>query len=91
VGEGTGNFRALPGATPFVGETGQRHYEAEARLEVIYPSEIENELVAALKSAHPYEEVAYDLVALQNSDRESALAWWVNYQTKWTKSLCLAY
>jgi len=68
VGDGTGNFKALPGATPFVGETGQRHYEPEARLEVIYPTEIENELVAALKSAHPYEEVAYDLVALQNSD-----------------------
>jgi dinuclear metal center YbgI/SA1388 family protein len=68
VGDGTGNFKALPGATPFVGETGQRHYEQEARLEVIYPTEIENELVAALKSAHPYEEVAYDLVALQNSD-----------------------
>jgi dinuclear metal center YbgI/SA1388 family protein len=64
--EGTGSFRPLPGARPFVGEPGQRHYESEARLEVTYPAYLEAAVVAALKKAHPYEEVAYGMVALEN-------------------------
>jgi dinuclear metal center YbgI/SA1388 family protein len=68
VADGTGQFRALPGADPFVGVVGKRHYENEARIEVIYPAHIEKEVVAALISAHPYEEVAFDLVALGNLD-----------------------
>jgi dinuclear metal center YbgI/SA1388 family protein len=64
--DGTGFFKAMDGAQPFVGDIGQRHYEPESRLEVVYPSHLEGGVVAALKKAHPYEEVAYDLVALEN-------------------------
>ncbi|HLO79895.1 MAG TPA: Nif3-like dinuclear metal center hexameric protein [Chitinophagaceae bacterium] len=67
--EGKGSFRAGKEANPFVGEKGQRHYEPETRLEVIYPLHIQQQLVAALKEAHPYEEVAYDLVVLHNADQ----------------------
>ena len=63
---GEGSFRAQPGATPFVGELGQEHYEAEERLEVIVPKYLCSNAVAALKSAHPYEEPAFDLIALEN-------------------------
>jgi hypothetical protein len=37
---------------------------AELRLETVYPVEREAEVVAALRSAHPYEEPAFDLYAL---------------------------
>lgn len=67
--EGTGSFRAKEGANPYVGIKGHRHYEPECRLEVIYPVHMEHQLVSALLEAHPYEEVAYDLVALENTDR----------------------
>lgn len=66
--EGKGSFRARDGANPFVGKPGIRHYEPETRLEVIYPAHLERNVVQALKEAHPYEEVAYDLVQLQNQD-----------------------
>jgi hypothetical protein len=68
--EGTGSFRALEGADPYTGEIGSRHYEPETRLEVIYPAALEGQLVKALKEAHPYEEVAYDLIPLANTDGE---------------------
>lgn len=64
--EGKGSFRAREGANPFVGKPGVRHYEPETRLEVVYPAHLESGVVQALKEAHPYEEVAYDLVSLQN-------------------------
>lgn len=65
---GTGTFRAGEGTTPFVGKRGERHTEAEVRVEVIYPAEREAVILQAMVSAHPYEEVAYDLYQLANAD-----------------------
>ncbi len=63
---GTGTFRAGAGSNPFVGEQGKQHQEKEVRIETIYPQHIESKLISALIKAHPYEEVAYDLVPLSN-------------------------
>jgi len=63
---GEGTFRALEGATPFVGEPGKLHTEPELRIETIFPAYLENALVDALKMAHPYEEVAFDIYPLTN-------------------------
>ncbi|MBI1782370.1 MAG: Nif3-like dinuclear metal center hexameric protein [Sphingobacteriales bacterium] len=64
--EGTGTFKANEGADPFVGEVGSRHYEKEVRIEGIFPAWLENKIISAIIKAHPYEEVAYDVVALDN-------------------------
>ncbi|MEZ4757096.1 MAG: Nif3-like dinuclear metal center hexameric protein [Flavobacteriales bacterium] len=63
---GMGTFRAGPGSTPFVGVQGQRELVSEFRLEFIVPVAIERAVLAAMRAAHPYEEVAYDLVPLAN-------------------------
>lgn len=65
---GTGTFRAGDGAKPYVGEQGKRHQEKELKIEVVYPVYIESTLVKALLEAHPYEEVAYDLYSITNSN-----------------------
>lgn len=65
LGEGT--FRAGNEANPFVGEKGKQHKEQEVKVEVIFSSYMENKILAALKSAHPYEEVAYDVIELTNT------------------------
>lgn len=64
---GTGSFRANENAAPFSGEIGLRHQEQEVKIEVIYPQNIENKLLANLIMAHPYEEVAYDLFPITNN------------------------
>lgn len=69
--EGVGFFKAREGAKPFVGALGQRHYEKETRIEVVYPAHLEGQVVAALLEAHPYEEVAYDLVELKNQGADT--------------------
>lgn len=65
--EGTGTFKGEEGTNPFVGQVGSRHYENETRIETVFPAWLESKVVAALKDAHPYEEVAYDLVQLSNN------------------------
>jgi len=64
--EGTGTFKGGEGANPYVGEVGKQHQEKEIRIEVIFSSFLENKIISAMKAAHPYEEVAYDVVALNN-------------------------
>jgi dinuclear metal center YbgI/SA1388 family protein len=68
--DGTGTFKASQGADPFVGNIGERHLEAETRLEVIFPAHLENRIISAMRAAHPYEEVAFDVIALSNTHPE---------------------
>lgn len=69
--EGKGTFRGNEQSTPFVGKPGELHTENELRLEVIYEKWKEGHILDALKKAHPYEEVAYDLYTLENSYQET--------------------
>jgi len=64
---GIGTFRANDVATPFVGEKHTVHEEPEVRIEMIIPDYSVRAVVAALIHAHPYEEVAYDIYALENT------------------------
>jgi len=62
--EGTGTFRPLPGASPTVGEVGEEEHVAEVRLETVFAAERQDDVVAALRRAHPYEEPAFDVYVL---------------------------
>lgn len=64
---GTGTFKGEEGANPTVGNVGELHQEAETRLEVLVPAYQQGAILRALQQAHPYEEVAYDLIALDNA------------------------
>jgi dinuclear metal center YbgI/SA1388 family protein len=63
---GEGTFKGNEDTQPFVGKPGERHTEKETRVEIIFPGWIENDILKAMKAAHPYEEVAYDVVSLDN-------------------------
>ncbi len=61
---GEGRFRPLPGAAPAIGRVGELEVVPEARIEAVYPRPLRDRVVAALRTAHPYEEPAFDLVEL---------------------------
>ncbi len=63
---GSGTFKPNDEAKPFVGNIDQRHTEAEQKVEVIAPDFNVRNIVNSMIAAHPYEEVAYDVVPLQN-------------------------
>ncbi len=63
---GKGSFRAGEAAHPYVGEIGKVHLEDEVRIETVVPKHALGQVVAAMKKEHPYEEVAYDVFALEN-------------------------
>ncbi|HEY5511741.1 MAG TPA: Nif3-like dinuclear metal center hexameric protein [Prolixibacteraceae bacterium] len=63
---GYGTFRGNEDSNPFVGQPGERHTEKETRFETIVPRHLVSKIISALLAAHPYEEVAYDLIPLEN-------------------------
>ena len=64
---GTGTFLAGSSANPHVGEVGKLHNEEEIKTEVVFPKHLLGKVVKAMKDAHPYEEVAYDIFPLENT------------------------
>jgi hypothetical protein len=62
--QGTGTFLGGEGSSPALGEAGREQRVAELRLETVFPEELQDEVIAALRQAHPYEEPAFDVYAL---------------------------
>ncbi len=63
---GTGTFRPGAGTAPFRGSCGETERAREVRLETILPHHRIHRAVERMLRAHPYEEVAYDLIPLAN-------------------------
>ena len=61
---GVGTFRAGEGANPTIGSVGAVEQVPETRVEMVMPRRRRHEVLAALVSAHPYEEPAYDVYEL---------------------------
>ena len=64
---GDGTFKGNESSNPFAGEKGKIHKENEIRIETIFESHKQNAIIKALIEVHPYEEVAFDIYALENS------------------------
>jgi len=70
---GTGSFRGGENSKPFAGEKGNIHFEKEMRFETILFSHLKEKVIKKLLEVHPYEEVAYDIYALENENTEVGL------------------
>ena len=64
--EGKGTFKGGENTNAYVGKPGLLHTENEIKIETIFPSWLQAEVLHALKKIHPYEEVAYDIIPLDN-------------------------
>ena len=64
--QGQGTFKANERAHPYVGEVGKVHFEDEVRIETVVSKHALNQVIAAMLNVHPYEEVAYDIFAMEN-------------------------
>lgn len=57
--EGLGQFRPLDGSDPYLGQSGRIETVAEFKLEVIVAEPCIDDIINAMKLAHPYEVPAY--------------------------------
>jgi dinuclear metal center YbgI/SA1388 family protein len=64
---GTGTFKGNEFSKPALGKKNILEKADEIKFETIFPAYLEQNVINALLQSHPYEEVAYDLVTLDNS------------------------
>ncbi|MGJ5643538.1 Nif3-like dinuclear metal center hexameric protein [Formosa sp. S-31] len=67
--EGTGTFNGNSNSNPTKGKKGSIHYEAETKITVTYAKHLESKILKALFSTHSYEEVAYEILSLENQNQ----------------------
>ncbi len=67
---GIGTFRPQADSNPFVGTIGELHKENEVKIETIFPYYLQSKIIKTIYANHPYEEPAYDIYALQNSNNQ---------------------
>lgn len=71
--EGNGTFRPVEGSNPFSGQQNVRENADESMISVIFESYKQNQIIAAMKEVHPYEEVAHQIYSLDNENQYSGL------------------
>lgn len=64
---GIGTFKGNENSNPVIGKKGKLIQESETYISVIFEKHLENKILKALHEAHPYEEVAYEIVTTDNT------------------------
>ena len=70
---GNGTFRPLEGSNPVTGNHNERENADEVLVSVIFEDFKKNQILSAMKQNHPYEEVAYQLISLDNENHYTGL------------------
>lgn len=68
--DGVGTFNGNENSNPTVGEKGATQHEKETKLTVIFGKHLEAKILRALFNSHPYEEVAYEIIPLENKNQD---------------------
>jgi dinuclear metal center YbgI/SA1388 family protein len=76
---GEGTFRGSDQTRPFHGRPGRLETAKEVRLETVLPKGLKKSVLAAMRSAHPYEEVAFDLYPLEQGPASLGLVRGLGY------------
>jgi len=63
---GIGTYLGNENSNPKIGKKGNLHQENETFISVIFEKHLEQDVLKSLFKAHPYEEVAYDIVTTNN-------------------------
>ena len=63
---GKGTYKGNENSNPVIGERGKRSEEEEVKIEVTFEKHLQSKILEALKKNHVYEEVAYEIYALEN-------------------------
>jgi len=66
---GMGSFKGNEDSNPTKGTKGETHFEAEVQIGVTFQKHLRARILEALFEAHPYEEVAYEVTTLENTNQ----------------------
>jgi dinuclear metal center YbgI/SA1388 family protein len=65
--QGLGTYQGNENSNPTIGIKGQTHEEAETKITVIFEKHLESKILNTLFNTHSYEEVAYEVITIENT------------------------
>ncbi|GGG66579.1 dinuclear metal center YbgI/SA1388 family protein [Epilithonimonas arachidiradicis] len=79
---GNGTFRPLEGSNPVTGTQNERKNANEVLLSMIFEDYKKHQILFAMRQNHPYEEVAYQLISLENENQYTGLGRFGDLETE---------
>jgi len=89
--EGKGTYRGNEDSNPTIGKQGDLHTESETQISVVFAKHLEAKVLKALFNTHPYEEVAYEVTTLDNSNQYIGIGMIGELKTEMDEIECLKY
>ncbi len=68
--EGTGSYMGNDKSNPVIGKKGELRLEKEVQIGITYQKHVHSSVLKALFNSHPYEEVAYEVISLENNNQQ---------------------
>ncbi len=89
--EGYGTFRGNEAASPTIGTKGETHTEEETKISVIFQKHLESKILHTLFNTHSYEEVAYEIVTIENKNQHIGIGMVGELQNVFSEQDFMAY
>ncbi|SFI74828.1 Nif3-like dinuclear metal center hexameric protein [Olleya namhaensis] len=88
---GIGTYNATEKANPVIGVIGKNHSEAETQLNITYAKHVEKSVLKALFETHSYDEVAYEVTTIENTNQNIGMGMIAELKTTQTETEFLHY
>ena len=89
--EGIGSYLGEEESNPVKGEKGILHFEKEIQINCTFPKHKESSVLKALFSSHPYEEIAYEITTLENTNQKLGIGMIAELETPLSENDFLKY
>jgi len=86
---GTGSFKGNENSTPIIGDKNEFREEQESQLQVTFTTHLRSNVLKALRNSHPYEEIAYEITTLENTNQKIGMGMIGELETPLTELECL--
>jgi dinuclear metal center YbgI/SA1388 family protein len=88
---GEGTYMGNEDSNPVIGKKGELHTENETAISVTFKKHLESHVLKTLFDAHPYEEVAYEIITLENTNQHIGIGMIGELENEMNAKDCLTF
>ena len=89
--DGEGTYMGNEDSNPVIGKKGELHTENETAISVTFKKHLESKVLKKLFDAHPYEEVAYEISTLENTNQHIGMGMIGELENEMNTKECLQF
>jgi len=89
--DGMGSYKGNEDSNPVIGEKGEVRFEKEVQIGVTFQKHVQSSVLKALFKSHPYEEVAYEVTTLENTNQQIGMGMIGEFETPMSEVAFLKY